>query len=108
MMNLLVSVEAPDPDTFVITMSEPYYPMLTELGVTRPFAMISPKSMINGSTKDGVSSHIGTGPYILTDFVIDDSMDLKNLQIIYFQSQLHTAMWILNLMSINRSLQTGF
>lgn len=72
MMNLLVSVEAPDADTFVITLSEPYYPMLTELGVTRPFAMISPKSMIDGSTKDGVSSHIGTGPYILTDFVIDE------------------------------------
>lgn len=72
MMNLLVSVEAPDADTFVITLSEAYYPMLTELGVTRPFAMISPKSMINGSTKDGVSSHIGTGPYILKDFVIDE------------------------------------
>lgn len=72
MMNLLVSVEAPDADTFVITLLEPYYPMLTELGVTRPFAMISTKSMMNGSKKDGVSSHIGTGPYILTDFVIDE------------------------------------
>lgn len=72
MMNLLVSVEAPDADTFVISLSEPYYPMLTELGVTRPFAMISPKAMKDGSTKDGVNGHIGTGPYILTDFVIDE------------------------------------
>ncbi|WP_077613170.1 nickel ABC transporter substrate-binding protein [Clostridium sp. Marseille-P2415] len=72
MMNLLVSVSAPDDETFVIELSEPYYPMLTELGVTRPFAMISPKAMKNGSTKDGVNAYIGTGPYVLTDFVTDE------------------------------------
>lgn len=47
MMNLLVGVSAPDENTFVIEMSEPYYPMLTELGCIRPFAMISPNCMIN-------------------------------------------------------------
>ena len=31
MMNLLVGVSAPDENTFVIELSEPYYPMLTEL-----------------------------------------------------------------------------
>lgn len=72
MMNLLVGVSAPDDYTFVIEMSEAYYPMLTELGCIRPFAMISPNCMIDGSTKDGVNGHIGTGPYILTDFVTDE------------------------------------
>ena len=72
MMNLLVGVSAPDDKTFVIELSEPYYPLLTELGVTRPFAMISPKAMKNGSTKDGVNEYIGTGPYVLTDFVTDE------------------------------------
>ena len=72
MMNLLVSVSAPDDDTFVIEMSEPYYPMLTELACIRPFAMISPNCMIDGSTKDGVDGYIGTGPYVLTDFVTDE------------------------------------
>lgn len=72
MMQLLASVEAPDQDTLVITMSAPYYPMLTELGVTRPFAMISPRAMKDGSTKDGVEAYIGTGPYILTDFATDE------------------------------------
>lgn len=72
MMNLLVSVSAPDADTFVIELSEPYYPMLTELGCIRPFAMISTECMIDGSTKDGVNGHIGTGPYVLTDFVVDE------------------------------------
>lgn len=72
MMNLLVGVSAPDDKTFVIELSEPYYPLLTELGVTRPFAMISPKAMKDGSTKDGVNAYIGTGPYVLTDLVTDE------------------------------------
>ncbi|MFT4104333.1 MAG: nickel ABC transporter substrate-binding protein [Lacrimispora sp.] len=72
MMNLLVGVSAPDDETFVIELTEPYYPMLTELGVTRPFAMISPKAMKDGSTKDGVNAYIGTGAYVLTDFVTDE------------------------------------
>ena len=72
MMNLLVGVSAPDDKTLVIELSEPYYPLLTELGVTRPFAMISPKAMKDGSTKDGVNAYIGTGPYVLTDFVTDE------------------------------------
>ena len=71
MMNLLVGVSAPDDHTFVIELSEAYYPMLTELGCIRPFAMISPNYMIDGSTKDGVSGYIGTGPYVLTDFETD-------------------------------------
>lgn len=72
MMNLLVGVSAPDEDTLVIELSEPYYPMLTELSRIRPFAMISPECMIDGSTKDGVNGYIGTGPYVLTDFVTDE------------------------------------
>ena len=72
MMNLLVGVSAPDEDTFVIEMSEPYYPMLTELACIRPFAMISPNCMIDGSTMNGVNGYIGTGPYVLTDFVTDE------------------------------------
>ena len=72
MMNLLVGVSAPDENTFVIELSEPYYPLLTELGVTRPFAMISPAAMKDGSTKDGVNAYIGTGPYVLIDFVTDE------------------------------------
>ncbi|WP_074463616.1 nickel ABC transporter substrate-binding protein [Cellulosilyticum sp. I15G10I2] len=72
MMNLLVGTEVVDEYIFRITLSGPYYPMLTELGVTRPFRFISPKAMLEGSTKDGVSAYIGTGPYVLTDFVTDE------------------------------------
>ena len=72
MMHLLESVDLIDDYTIQIKLSKPYYPMLTELGVTRPFAMISPKAMKNGSTKDGVNAYIGTGSYILKEFVTDE------------------------------------
>ncbi len=72
MMNLLDSVEVVDDYTFRINMTSPYYPMLIELGGTRPFGMISPKAMQDGSTMNGVNEHIGTGPYKLTDFVTDE------------------------------------
>lgn len=72
MMRLLEKVDAPDAETFRIFMKSPYYPMLTELGVTRPFAMISPKAMKSGSTKDGVNAFVGTGPYKLAKVVTDE------------------------------------
>lgn len=72
MMTVLESVEATDANTFVMHLSASYYPMLTELSMVRPFAMISPKAMQDGSTKDGVNGYIGTGPYVLADFVTDE------------------------------------
>jgi len=72
MMNLLESVEVVDDYTFRINMSSPYYPMLIELGGTRPFGMISPQAMKDGSTSNGVDEYIGTGPYRLMDFVTDE------------------------------------
>lgn len=71
MMHLLKGVSAPDAQTFVIELTEAYYPMLIELGCIRPFAMISPKAMKDGSTKDGVNAYIGTGPYVLKEFETD-------------------------------------
>ncbi|WP_369282167.1 nickel ABC transporter substrate-binding protein [Oscillibacter sp. GMB15532] len=72
MMNVLESVEAVDEYTLEIRLTSAYYPMLIELGGTRPFAIISPNCMIDGSTMNGVNGHIGTGPYVLTDFVTDE------------------------------------
>lgn len=69
---LMESAKAIDDYTFEIVLSEPYYPLLTELAATRPFAMISPAVMINGSTKDGVLGWIGTGAYVLAEHNIDE------------------------------------
>lgn len=63
------SVDVVDDNTVNIVLSEPYYPILTELGLLRPYCMMSPATFINGETKDGVSSFVGTGPYKLTDHV---------------------------------------
>lgn len=71
-LKLLDDIQAPDENTIVISVSELYYPLLTELAVTRPFAMISPEAMIDGSTMNGVEAYIGTGPYVLTEFVTDE------------------------------------
>lgn len=72
MMKLLDGIEILDDYTLQIKLKEAYYPMLTELAVTRPFAMISPKAMKDGTTKNGVSGYIGTGPYILKNVVTDE------------------------------------
>ncbi|OCG08759.1 nickel ABC transporter, nickel/metallophore periplasmic binding protein [Gilliamella sp. wkB178] len=67
MVRLITEVKAVDDYTLQVNLSEPYYPFLIEIAVTRPMRFISPNSMINGTTKDGVKSYIGTGPYVLGD-----------------------------------------
>ena len=48
-----------------VHLAEPYYPLLIEFGVTRPFRFISPKAFKDGTTKNGVKAMIGTGSYVL-------------------------------------------
>lgn len=71
-MKLITKYQALDAGTFIIQLSEPYYPLLTELGVTRPFALASPKAMKNGTTKNGLLEYIGSGPYILVEHKKDE------------------------------------
>lgn len=54
-----------------LVLSEPYYPTLVELSMTRPYVFISPKNFVNGGTKEGVSGYNGTGPYKLTEHKVD-------------------------------------
>lgn len=70
-MQIVDRTEATDDRTFVIKVKKAYEPLLMELAVTRPFAMISPKAMKEGGTKDGVNGYIGTGPYVLKSFEKD-------------------------------------
>lgn len=56
-----------DDYTIELKLKNPYYPTLTELGLTRPFRFISPKAFIDGKTLNGVSTYAGTGPWILTE-----------------------------------------
>ncbi|MDN8592325.1 nickel ABC transporter substrate-binding protein [Paenibacillus sp. 11B] len=69
----IVSTTVIDEYTFQLVLSEPYYPALVELSMTRPYVFISPKDFKNGGTKDGVSGYDGTGPYKLTGHKIDEN-----------------------------------
>lgn len=71
--------KAIDSDTFQLTLKKPYYPTLSELGLTRPFRFISPSCFIDGGTKNGVKNYIGTGPWILKKHTPDqNSVFVKN------------------------------
>ncbi|ATO32575.1 nickel ABC transporter substrate-binding protein [Dickeya dianthicola] len=50
-----------------ITLKNPYYPTLIELGLTRPFRFVSLKAFIGGKTKDGITGYVGTGPWLLAE-----------------------------------------
>ena len=67
MVRLITEIKAVDDYTLEVNLSEPYYPFMIEIAVTRPMRFISPNSMIDGETKNGVKSYIGTGPYFLGD-----------------------------------------
>lgn len=71
-MRLITSYKATDVNTFVIELSAPYYPMLIDLGVTRPFAISSLNTMKDGTTKNGVTEYIGSGPYKIIEHKQDE------------------------------------
>ncbi|WP_336774277.1 staphylopine-dependent metal ABC transporter substrate-binding lipoprotein [Paenibacillus sp. MMO-58] len=67
----LVETKVIDEHTVELVLSEPYYPTLLELSMTRPYVFISPNDFMNGGTKDGINGFNGTGPYKLTDHKTD-------------------------------------
>jgi len=62
----IVECKVIDEHTVQLTLSEPYYPALAELSMTRPYVFLSPKDFKNGETMNGVNGYRGTGPYVLT------------------------------------------
>lgn len=67
----LAETKVIDEYTVELLLSEPYYPALLELSMTRPYVFISPNDFKNGQTKDGVYGFNGTGPYKLTEHKTD-------------------------------------
>ncbi|GII64656.1 ABC transporter substrate-binding protein [Sphaerisporangium krabiense] len=59
---VITAVEAPDPDTVVLKLSEPYEPLLQEMSIVRPVRLLSPKSV----AADGrFQNAVGTGAWKL-------------------------------------------
>ncbi len=65
-------IRVKDDYTVEIELTNSYFPFLIELGVTRPFRMLSPKCFKDGTTKDGTSCWVGTGSYKLNKHVVDE------------------------------------
>lgn len=70
-VRLIDKLETVDDYTFRISLTEPYFPILIDLAVTRPFRFISPNCMKEGQTKNGVACFVGTNSYILKENLID-------------------------------------
>lgn len=63
----IVAVKAPAPDKLEIVLKAPYYPLLAELALPRPFRFIAPSQFRKGGTRLGIAAPIGTGPWILSE-----------------------------------------
>ncbi|WP_309119365.1 nickel ABC transporter substrate-binding protein [Paenibacillus sp.] len=64
---MITSCNVIDEHTVELVLSEPYYPTLVELSMTRPYVFLSPKDFVGGETKNGVNGYHGTGPYLLKE-----------------------------------------
>ncbi|WP_339184199.1 nickel ABC transporter substrate-binding protein [Oceanobacillus sp. FSL W7-1293] len=67
LVNLIDENVVVDEYTYKLVLEHPYYPTLTELGLTRPFRFLSPNDFVDGTTKDGISGYSGTGPWVLSE-----------------------------------------
>lgn len=65
--NQIVSAEVVDNLHVRLTLKDPYYPLLQELSLARPFRFVAPSQFENGGTKDGIAAPIGTGPWRLVE-----------------------------------------
>ena len=60
---LIDDVKVKDKYTIQLHLKEAYQPALAELAMPRPYVFVSPKDFKHGTTKDGVKSFDGTGPF---------------------------------------------
>lgn len=69
----IASVTAPDASTVVITLNEPYAPLLSLLAFNNSAAAIYPQEILD---QDDIKEPIGTGPYQLAEHVPDQYIRL--------------------------------
>lgn len=78
---LIDDVKVKDKYTVQLHLKEAYQPALAELAMPRPYVFVSPKDFKHGTTKDGVKSFDGTGPFKMGEHKKDISAEFnKNNQ----------------------------
>lgn len=65
----LDSYQAVDDMTFELKLMEACDPVLMELACVRPFRMLGDAGFIDGSTMNGIQAAVGTGMWMMTDYV---------------------------------------
>lgn len=72
-VNVIDKTEAVDDHTFRLTLTEPYYPVLQDLSVVRPFRFLGEAGFPdNGDTSEGIKEPVGTGPWMLAEYKQDE------------------------------------
>lgn len=69
----IAQTEVVDEHTFKLTLTEPYYPTIQELAVVRPVRFLGEAGFPeDGDTSKGVEKPVGTGPWVLEDYKVDE------------------------------------
>ncbi len=72
-VGVLDKTEVVDDHTFRMTLTEPYYPVLQDLSVVRPFRFLGAAGFPDdGDTSKGIKEPVGTGPWMLADYKQDE------------------------------------
>ena len=73
----ITSIDAPDPYTVVITLDEPFAPLLAFLAFQNTAASILPKELAEKYPTTPLAEHIGTGPYKFVHWLPDYCIRLE-------------------------------
>jgi len=72
-VNVIDKTEVVDDHTFRLTLTKPYYPVLQDLSVVRPFRFLGEAGFPdNGDTSEGIKEPVGTGPWMLAEYKQDE------------------------------------
>ena len=76
-LSLLVSVEAPDPETLVLVLSQPYAALPATLAMPS-FAMVNPAAFEQTAAPGNPAPSAGTGPFVLKDWTLEGLVQLAH------------------------------
>lgn len=72
-LSKIASTEVVDESTFKLTLTEAYYPTIQELAVVRPVRFLGEAGFPeDGDTSKGIVEPVGTGPWVLEDYKVDE------------------------------------